>query len=139
MCSSEPVYKDTKSCKKALILGDEARISELVSLILEDMGFKSMQINRGEWLVETTAHIKPELIIWDLSHEHRLNPFQSISEIREKLAMKNVRIMFLGGPNMKKDLKVAKEDTKLHFCMKPFSPAKLRQEIAQLYGEKSDV
>jgi DNA-binding response OmpR family regulator len=134
MCSPELTYKNTENCKKALILGGETRISELVSLILEDLGFKSMQICQAEWLLETTAHINPELIIWDLSSEKKLSPFQNFSELREKTSMQNVKIMFLSGPGMKNDLKVSKDDTEVHFCVKPFSPGKLRQAIGQLYG-----
>jgi DNA-binding response OmpR family regulator len=138
MCSPELVYKNTENCRRALILGEEARISELVSLILEDLGFKSMQICQVEWLAETTGHIKPELIIWDLSSEKKLSPFQSFYELREKISMENVKIMFLSEPGMKNDLKVPKGDTEVHFCMKPFSPGKLRQAIEQLYGGKSN-
>jgi DNA-binding response OmpR family regulator len=138
MCSPELVHKNTENCKKALILGEEARISELVSLILEDLGFQSMQINQAEWLVDTTAHINPELIIWDLSQENNSSPFLSFSKMREKVAMKNVKIMFLGGLDNKKGLEALKNDARIHFCMKPFSPAMLRHAIGQLYKGKSN-
>jgi len=123
--------------KKAFIVGEETKICELVSLILEDLGFKSMQVSQTEWLVETMAHVHPELIVWDLNDEKKLSPFQSLSELREQASMKKVKIMLLGGPDVKKDLENSKGDARIHFCMKPFSPTALKHEIEQLYGTEA--
>ena len=128
------VLKNSESLqKRAFVVGDETRICELVSLILEDLGFQPMQIGQAEWLVETTAHINPELIVWDLSQEKELSPFQSLSQIREQASIKKVKILFLGGPDAKKVMETYKGDAKVNFCLKPFSPTRFRDEIAQLY------
>jgi DNA-binding NtrC family response regulator len=130
----ETIIKNSGSAqKRAFVVGDETRICELVSLILEDLGFESMQIDRSGWLVETTDHINPELIVWDLSHEKTLNMFQILSQIRKQVSMKKVKIMLLGGPDVKRVMETYKGEAKVHFCLKPFSPTRFRYEIEQLY------
>jgi DNA-binding response OmpR family regulator len=137
MRKTEFASKDSEGLKKALIVGEEARICELVSLIIKDLGFVSMQLSKTEWLIDSTEHIDPELIIWDLSAEQKLSPFQNLCELKKQLG-KKLKIMFLGGVELKNTLNVCGDDKDFHFCIKPFSPTKLRHEIGQLYGESSD-
>lgn len=138
MLMREPVTKNLEGAnKKAFILGNENKICELVSLILDDLGFNSMQISETDWLLDTVAHVNPELIVWDLGHEEELELLQSLSAMRKKVSMKKVRVMLLGGPDVKKDIAVSGADINIRFCLKPFSPARLRREIEELYGTES--
>jgi len=135
MQTPETITKNSEGAqKRAFVVGEETRICELVSLILEDMGFQSMQIDRSGWLVETTEHINPELIVWDLSNEKTLNMFQILSQIREEASMKKVKVMLLGGPDVKRVMETYEGEAKVHFCLKPFSPTRFRSEIEQLYA-----
>ncbi|MBT5549232.1 MAG: hypothetical protein HOJ79_02010 [Nitrospina sp.] len=131
----ELISKKNAGLKKAFIVGDEARICELVALILESLGFESVQTSQSGWLEKKPALESPELIIWDLSHEKDLSLVQSLLEMRELVSAQGVKVMLLGGPELKKDLEVRKDE--FHFCLKPFSPKKFRYEIGQLYGEGS--
>lgn len=119
--------------KKALIVGEEPSICELVSLLLGDLGFEPMHISQANWLPKTTVHANPELIILDLSHGKMMSPFRNLSEMRGHASMKNMKIMLLGGPDVKKDMDASVGDAKLHFCLTPFSPTRFRYEIYQLY------
>ena len=118
----------------AVIICEENRICELVSLILEDLGFKSTPIIQDELLVETVLHANPELIVWDLDSGKKLGPFQSFSQMREQNSMKQVKILFVGGPGVKKVVEPFERDTNVHFCLKPFSPARFRHEMGELFG-----
>lgn len=138
MSNSELDAKNLGELKKALVLGEEARINELVSLILEDLGFQSMLMSPAEWLVGGAGRINPELIIWDLSHEENLDPFHSFKVVKERCAMNSVRIMFLGKPGMNSILISPESGIAVYFCMKPFSPAKLKHAIGLLYKGQSD-
>lgn len=122
--------------KKALIVSEEILMCELVSLLLEDLGFKSTQIGQSKWLPETTAHLNPELIVWDLSRERGLSPFQSLSEMRGKIYMKKVKIMLLGCLDVKKAMAASVGEARIHFCLKPFSFKRFRGELEQLYREE---
>ena len=122
--------------KKALIVSEEILMCELLSLLLEDLGFESVLTRQSKWLPETTAQVNPELIVWDLGCERELNPFQSLSEMREEIYMKKVKIMLLGGLDVKKDMEASVGNARLHFCLTPFSPTKFRYEIEQLYREE---
>ena len=119
--------------KRAFVIGEETRICELVSLILEDMGFQSMQIGQVEMLDEKAKKTDPELVVWDLSQEKELSPYNSFSQVIEQASMKKVKFMLLGGPEVKKVVETSKGDVDVHFCLKPFSPTKFRDVIAQLY------
>jgi len=120
--------------KRAFVVGGEARICELVSLILEDMGFNPMQICQGGQLIESVKNINPELIVWDLSQDKELSSFKSLLQVIEQASIKKVKFMLLGGPDVKRAMKTSETDSKVHFCLKPFAPTRFRDEIAQLYS-----
>ncbi len=129
--------KNSKHLKYAFIVSDEVKIRELVSIILEDLGFTPMQISASEWL-EWRGDLKnPDLMVWDLGQGGVLNLLQSFLCVREQIVREKVKTLLLGGPELKGNLNCC--DTEIHFCSKPFSPTKLRFEISQLFGEKNNV
>jgi DNA-binding NtrC family response regulator len=133
MQEQELISKKTAGLKKAFVVGDEARICELVALILESLGFESIQTSQSGWLEEKSDLENPELIVWDLNRGEDLSLVQSLLEMREQVSTQGVKVMLLGGPELKTALEVRKGE--LHFCLKPFSPKKFRYEIGQLYGK----
>ncbi|MZH02019.1 MAG: hypothetical protein F3745_01050 [Nitrospinae bacterium] len=119
--------------KRVFVVGGETRLCELVSLILEDMGFDPMQICQGGLLIESVKKMNPELIVWDLIEDKELSSFNSLLQVIEQASIKKLKFLVLGGPDVKRAMKTSEEDSRVHFCLKPFSPTKFRNEIAQLY------
>ncbi len=120
--------------KKALIIGEEPSVCELVSLILGDLGFKSIRISQSAWMPETIVNQSPDLIVWYLCHEVKQTRSQILSEIKRYVSMHKSKIMFLGGPEDQKDLELLKGDVNIHFCLVPFSPNRFIYKFNQLYG-----
>ena len=118
--------------KSAFVVGEETRICELVSLILEDLGFSSTKILQPEMLVDPTEKINPELIVWDLSDDKELSSFNNFMQKTEQASMKKVKFMILGGPEVKKIMETTERDSRVYFCLKPFSPSRFRDAIAKL-------
>ncbi len=129
--------KNSTHLKYAFIVSDEVKIRELIAVILEDLGFTPMQISASEWL-EWRGDLKnPDLMVWDLGQEERLNPLQSFLSVRDQIVREKVKTLLLGGSESKADFKV--DGAEIHFCSKPFSPTKLRFEISQLFGDKNNA
>lgn len=130
-----PLPGSTKVLNKtAFIVAEESRIFELVSIILEDLGFKSMQVCQTEWLIDSMAHVNPELVIWDFGSEKILSLERSLVQVRERGALEMAEIILLGGLELKNELDCCESSGEVHFLLKPFSPDLLRYEIEQLYG-----
>lgn len=118
--------------KSAFVVGEETRICELVSLILEDLGFSSTKILQPGMLVDPTEKINPELIVWDLSDDKELSSFNNFMQKTEQASMKKMKFMILGGPEVKKIMETTERDSRVYFCLKPFSPSRFRDAIAKL-------
>lgn len=120
--------------RTAFVVAEESRICELVSIILEDSGFKSMQICKTDWLVDSVAHVNPGLIIWDFGSESILYLERNLEQMRERGSLEKTHIFLLGGLELKNELDDCEGYGEIHFILKPFSPTVLRYEIEQLYG-----
>ena len=120
--------------KKAFVIGTDSKISELVSLILEDLGFESRQIISQDKLQEVIVLEKPELIIWDLPPEKICNLSESLSKVIELLLEQKIKVLFLGDTDFKSDLNAYSFEGEVRLCLKPFSPTMFRYEFGQLYG-----
>ncbi len=131
--------RSLRAPKTTIIVGNDGRIRELVSIILEDFGFASLQVSSAKFFKAGENLDEPELIVWDLNIGESLNAFLKFSEMRAQGLMKKSKTLLLAGAEVKADVRSSIDDSMTCLCSKPFTPTTFRSEIAKLIKEKSDA
>ena len=124
--------------KTALVIGDDGKIRELISIILEEFGSVSIQASSATFLREKENLDEPGLIVWDLEIGENMKAFLEFSDLRVHGLMKEAKTLLLAGTEIKADVRSSVDDSMICLCSKPFTPRTFRFEIAKLFKEKND-
>lgn len=112
--------------KKILIIDDEESILDAVSLILEDAGFKTDMISKGEETYQRVDEIKPDLILLDVLLSG--NDGRSICKrLKKDEETKHIPIIIISAhPSIERTIKDCGAD---YFLAKPFEAAELLSAV----------
>ena len=116
----------------ALIVDDEEELTFLLSSVLE---FNRFQVAVAHRTSEALSELKArtfDLIITDYKMEE-LDGFQFIREIRDKLALKDIRIILLTFRDFSEEEVLWLSTQNVTYLKKPFLPNELVQKIETLF------
>lgn len=118
--------------KKVLIVDDEPDTLELVKLVLESGGFKTVLASNGKEALKVLESIKPDLVLLDVMMPD-MDGWEVFRKIKEKYSTLPIAILTAKAQNFDKlmGLHVLKADD---YITKPFGKNELIGRVRNLTG-----
>jgi CheY-like chemotaxis protein len=120
--------------KKLLIVDDSKFFIELILDILKSLDVKFFTAADGEEALRIIRQEKPALVLLDLNLP-RMNGYELIREVRDDLALRQVRLLAMSGVFRKDDdIKEVYRGGADDFISKSFKPEQLLERVHKLLG-----
>jgi CheY-like chemotaxis protein len=117
--------------KKALVVEDHPDMLDILTLLMERLGFAVISANNGKEGVEKAFKEKPYLILMDIMMPV-MDGREATRIIRSKKKTKNIPILATTGLFRESDLKSCIEAGCNDYILKPFAPNELASRIERL-------
>ncbi len=119
--------------KKVLVVDDEPDTLELVKLVLESGGFKTLLATNGKDALSQVETSKPDLVLLDIMMPD-MDGWEVFRKIRDKYSKIPIAILTAKAQNIDKllGLHVLKADD---YITKPFGKNELIDRVKRLVGE----
>lgn len=123
---------NSKSAKKVLIVDDELDTLELIKLVLESGGFKTVLVSNGKEALEKVKEIKPDLVLLDIMMPD-MDGWEVFKKIKENNPKMPVAILTAKAQNIDRllGLHVLKAED---YITKPFGKNELIDKVKKLTG-----
>jgi signal transduction histidine kinase len=118
---------------RVLVVDDNADAAELLSLLLADSGYISMEAYDGEEALRVARDFDPAIVLLDIGLP-KLNGYEVAKRLRADPAHKGIRLVAITGFGQPKDKLAAEEAGFDLFMVKPVEFAKLQPLMAGLLG-----
>jgi signal transduction histidine kinase/CheY-like chemotaxis protein len=116
---------------RVLVVDDNADAAELLSLLLADSGYISMEAYDGEEALRVARDFDPAIVLLDIGLP-KLNGYEVAKRLRADPARKGIRLIAITGFGQPKDKLAAEEAGFDLFMVKPVEFAKLQPLMAGL-------
>lgn len=118
--------------KKVLVVDDEPDTLELVKLVLESGGFKTLLASTGEEALNQVAISKPDLVLLDIMMPD-MDGWEVFRKLKEKYSKMPIAILTAKAQNIDRllGLHVLKADD---YITKPFGKNELIDRVRKLTG-----
>lgn len=125
---------------KILLIDDNEDIRNLVSLIVENAGFKVFSAFDGADGLQKTIDLKPDLVLLD-SMMPRMTGVEVLEQIRKNKDPKisSIPIIMLTSRSSVEDIDIAIDFGVTSYVIKPFRPEKLVEKILKLLKSEGIV
>jgi len=119
------------SATRVLVVDDNADAAEMLSLLLADSGYISMEAYDGEEALRVARDFDPAIVLLDIGLP-KLNGYEVAKRLRADPARKGIRLIAITGFGQPKDKLAAEEAGFDLFMVKPVEFAKLQPLMAGL-------
>ena len=121
---------------KVLVVDDDPQILDVISLMLDSAGYKTITAFNGEEGVSLALEVLPELIILDV-HMPGMNGFEVSSVLLGNPKTRNIPIVMMTGLCETEDKVKSLEAGAVDFLVKPLSTEELVAKVASLVRLKA--
>jgi two-component system phosphate regulon response regulator PhoB len=118
--------------KKILIVEDHPDIRKLIRMTLEFDNYEIYEADDGVSGLELVASMRPDLILLDVMMPGELDGLQVCNRIKSDPATAHCKVVLLSARGHSKDREAGEKSGADLYLVKPFSPLKLIQIIAEL-------
>jgi two-component system alkaline phosphatase synthesis response regulator PhoP len=118
---------------KILVVDDEAYILHILDFSLSAEGFEVIAANNGELAVEKAKQEKPDLIVLDIMMPV-LDGYETCRRLKREPETKDIPVVLLTAKGRDVDKRLGFEVGAVDYMMKPFSPTRLIERIAEIIG-----
>ena len=126
------------STAKILVVDDEEDILHLLSAILEDMaGYAVLRARDGKEALKLAETNTPDAILLDVKLPG-LDGYEVCRSVKAKPALAGTKVIILSGLPQETENQKAMVAGADAYIMKPFSPAALVKELAEILASRSD-
>jgi len=119
------IHQDQAGRARILVVDDDAALAEMLTLVLQNEGFQSLIVARGDEAVGAFRDYKPDLVLLDLM----LPGTDGIEVCRQIRAESGVPIVMLTAKSDTIDVVVGLESGADDYIAKPFKPKELVARI----------
>ncbi len=120
--------------KKILVVDDQSRLRELVSVTLEGVGdYKVFEADSGEQGVSTAIEIIPDLILMDVMMGAGLDGLDATRKLRENPTTKDCPIILLTAKGQDEDREKGFAAGANDYFIKPFKPTSLIRRVEEIF------
>lgn len=125
---------------KILLIDDNEDIRNLVTLVVENAGFKVYSAFDGEDGLQKTIELNPDLILLD-SMMPRMSGVEFLEQIRKNKDSKinSIPVIMLTSRSSVEDIDLAIDFGATSYVVKPFRPEKLVEKILKLLKSEGIV
>ncbi len=114
--------------RQILIVEDDEDTAEVVSTLLEDAGYTTLAVDRGESALNEIASLAPDLVLLDII----LPDIDGLEVLRRVRDRSFLPMIVLSGLNQERDKVRALEAGADDYMSKPFSPEELLARVSAL-------
>lgn len=118
-----------RSLSKVLIIEDEEAISEMISMVFEQAGYKTIQGKSAEEALDKLSKVQVDLITLDIMLPG-MNGFEFLKQVKKDLKLKDIPIIVLSARGQEEDKVKGLELGAIDYVTKPFSPKELNARLA---------
>ena len=122
--------------KRILVVDDEMYIVNILDFTLGSEGFRVISAANGEEALRQAMEIEPDLIVLDVMMP-KIDGFEVCRALKAKEETKHVPIILLTAKDRDSDREKGTEAGADLYMTKPFSPARLVEEIRALLQVES--
>jgi two-component system KDP operon response regulator KdpE len=116
------------SNRQILIVEDDEDTAEVVSTLLNEAGYQTVAVDRGEVALHEIASTTPDLVLLDLN----LPDIHGLEVLKQVRSQSFLPMIVLSGYGRERDKVVALEAGADDYMQKPFSPEELVARVAAL-------
>lgn len=117
--------------KRILVVDDEMYIVNILDFTLAGEGYEVISANNGEDALRTLLKFEPDLVILDVMMP-RIDGIEVCRAIKAREESSGTPVILLSAKDREKDREKGMEAGADLYLTKPFSPARLVQEIRNL-------
>lgn len=114
--------------RQILIVEDDEDTAEVVSTLLNEAGYQTVAVDRGEVALHEIASTEPDLVLLDLN----LPDIHGLEVLKQVRSQSFLPMIVLSGYGRERDKVVALEAGADDYMQKPFSPEELVARVAAL-------
>ena len=120
--------------KNILIVDDEKLIVKMISLILEQAGYRTTGVNDGESALELIPSDKPDLILLDLMMPG-LDGFQVLERLKSNYDTRDIPVIIVSALEEKENIDRVKMMGASDYIVKGSGPKKLVDIVNELFAD----
>ena len=125
-------WADRKDVRRVLIIDDNVVDSDLMSRLLEESKYQTLQASRGDEGIATAARERPDLIMLDLSMPG-MDGFEVMAGLKAREETRDIPVVIYTAKDLSEDETARlRRDARRVFLKNPLEPGKLLAEIGEL-------
>ena len=125
--------RETPMDKCILVVDDERYIVNILDFTLGSEGFRVMSASNGEEALRMAMKETPDLVVLDIMMP-KIDGFEVCRALKAKEETKDLPVILLTAKDRDADRKKGEEVGADLYMTKPFSPARLVEEVRNLLG-----
>jgi CheY-like chemotaxis protein len=124
--------------KKILVTDDEKDIVDIITNMLEHIGYRTLKAYSGMECIDAATNDRPDLIFLDIMMEH-MDGWQVAYEIKNNTILKDIPIIMVTAKPL--TLEDVRDRAQLieNYIMKPVSIAMLKEAVEDIFTSKTRV
>ena len=119
---------------KILIAEDERDIRDLITFTLRFAGHEVTAASNGAEAVEQVEKVMPDLIMLDVRMP-KMTGYEACEHIKKQPATKHIPVIFLSAKGQDTEVRTGMEAGATDYILKPFSPDKLTERVAEILAK----
>ena len=116
-----------------LIAEDEPDIRALVTIALENQGYRVTAVADGASALETITRDQPDLVLLDVRMP-RLDGYEVCRRIKGEASLRHIPVAFMSAKGQKAEVRAGMETGADAYILKPFSMQQLLDKVAEILG-----